>query len=255
LKEKVIYYSDELNDDFANTNIIPVKINGDYKYIRKNIFWKIGHFILYRLFATPFAFLYTKLKFHHKIENKEDLKKIKKEGYFLYGNHTQKFADAFIPSMLTYSKRAYLIVHPDSVSIKGLKNVTPMLGALPLPSCITSTKNFLYALEKRTLEGNVVVIYPEAHIWPYYTKIRNFKSSSFKYPIKFETPTFCFTNTYQKRKFSKKPKIVTYIDGPFYPDNDLPLKEREIDLRNRIFETMKYRSEKNEIEYVKYVKK
>ena len=36
-KERVIYYKDELNDDFANTNIIPVKINGDYKYIRKNI--------------------------------------------------------------------------------------------------------------------------------------------------------------------------------------------------------------------------
>ena len=34
--QKVVYYSDELNDDFASSEITPVKINEDYKYIHKN---------------------------------------------------------------------------------------------------------------------------------------------------------------------------------------------------------------------------
>lgn len=255
MKNKTIYYSDELNDDFSNSDIKAIKIDKDYKYIHKNIFWRLGHFIFYRLIAIPFAFIYTKIKFHIKIQNKKALKKAKKEGYFLYGNHTQEFADAFIPSVVTFPKRAYVIVHPNNVSMKGLKTLVPMLGALPLPGDLASTKNFLNAMEKRTLQGYSVVIYPEAHIWPYYTKIRPFNSSSFKYPVKFETPTFCFTNTYQKRKFSKKAKIITYVDGPFYPNNNLSNKEKEKDLRDQVYNAMVERSKKNNIEIIKYLKK
>ena len=31
-------FSDELNDDFSNSNIKAIKIDKDYKYIHKNIF-------------------------------------------------------------------------------------------------------------------------------------------------------------------------------------------------------------------------
>ena len=64
-----------------------------------------------------------------------------------------------------------------------------------------------------------------------------------------------FTNTYQKRKHSKKPQIVTYVDGPFYPDAKLRGKEQKADLRNRVYEQMKERSSRNTLVLATYIKK
>ena len=50
--EEIIYYNDELNDDFAGSNITPIIIDENYKYLHSNIFWKIGEFIVHRLLFT-----------------------------------------------------------------------------------------------------------------------------------------------------------------------------------------------------------
>ena len=46
----------------------------------------------------PIKVLYSKIKFRIQYVGKEKLKKYNKEGYFIYANHTQAFADTFIPS-------------------------------------------------------------------------------------------------------------------------------------------------------------
>lgn len=254
MKKKVIYYTDELNDDFCPIQKKAIKIDEKYKYINSNIFWKIGAFIVYRIFVFPFALLYSKLKFNIKIINKKVIKPYRKKNYFLYGNHTQVPGDGFFPNLISYPKRNYMIVSPENVSTKGTKNIMMMLGALPLPDNLSASRNFLNALNTRCKENAAITIYPEAHIWPYYTDIRPFNSTSFKYPIRFKAPSFSFTITYSKRKFFKTPKITMYIDGPFYADENLSLKEQEINLRNKIYSTMKERAKSNTYEYIKYVK-
>ncbi len=254
MKEKTIYFEDELNDEFSGVVRNTIKIDGGFEYIKKSSLWNLTSFFVYRIVMVPVAWLYTKIKFRHKIVNKKVLKKTD-GGYFMFGNHTLMGGDAFIPNIINLPKKTYTIVHPDNLSKFGLKNFLQMNGALPLPATATATKNFIEAIEKRVIEGSVIQIYPEAHIWPYYTKIRPFKSTSFRYPVKFDEPTYCFTNTFHKRKFSKKPKVITYIDGPFYPNKELPLKEQEQDLRDRVYEAMKLRSELNTYEYIKYEKK
>ena len=216
-KRKIIYYTDELNDEFSTAEITAKKIDAGYVYCHDSKFKKFTHFFWYRIVATPLAFLYTKLVFAHKKIGEKKLKEFRKSGYFIYGNHTQDIADALIPNMLAVSKDKYVIVHPNNVSMPYLGRVTPSLGAIPLPDDMTAYRNFLHAIERRISEKCAVVIYPEAHIWPYYTKIRPFPDTSFSYPVKLGVPVFCFTNTYSKRHpFGTK--ITTYIDGPFYPD-------------------------------------
>ena len=254
-KRKVIYYDDELNDEFSVAQITARKIDSRYQYIHESAFKKFTHFFWYRIVATPIAFLYTKIVFHHKIVGKNAFKQCKDTGYFMYGNHTQDIGDAFIPSMLNFPKDDYVIVHPNNVSIPVIGKVTPSLGALPLPDDMAAYKNFIQAVEKRIAQKNTVVIYPEAHIWPYYTKIRPFGDKSFAYPVKSGSPVFCFTNTYQKRGFSKRPKIVTYIDGPFYPDESLPVKERKQTLRNKVYECMCERAKNSTGIQIKYIKR
>lgn len=186
---------------------------------------------------------------------KEKLKPYKKQGYFIYGNHTQAFADTFIPSIGMYPKRNFFIVNPENISMKGLGHIVELLGAIPVPSDKQSMKNFLEVINKRIKQGYSITIYPEAHIWPYYTKIRPFLPVSFEYPVKLKTPVFCFTNTYQKYgKNKEKIQIVSYIDGPFFPDETLTNKEAKQKLRDEVYNCMVKRSKKNNFEYISYCK-
>jgi hypothetical protein len=101
----------------------------------------------------------------------------------------------------------------------------------------------------------MIAIYPEAHIWPYYTHIRPFRQESFHYPVSYDVPSFCFTNTYHKRRFKKKPRMITRIEGPFYPDKSLKRNEAIKDLRDRIYAAMDENTKYNDIEMIKYIKK
>ena len=66
---------------------------------------------------------------------------------------------------------------------------------------------------------------------------------------------FVLTNCYQKRKFFKRPQIVTYADGPFYPDPALSPMENAKRLRNIAYETLCSRTKAHSnFEYITYVK-
>lgn len=277
---KTVYYNNELTDEFSLAVITPKKIDGNYKYDRDRIGGRLLHFIFYRIIAIPTAFFYLHLSHHHKIVGREKIKAfiaeaknderrrreqkalrraqkqsataaVSPRSCFIYGNHTQATADALIPTFITHPANAYVIVHPNNVSMPVLGRITPYIGALPLPDDIAASRNFRAIIDKRVREGSPIFIYPEAHIWPYYTGIRPFPDDSFYYPIKYNVPVFCFTNTY-KRRGNGKPRIVTYVDGPFYPDGELPLKERRRELRDRVYDCMKQRSLESDVVWIEY---
>ena len=253
-KNKVIYYEDELNDEFPEAVIVPRTIDENYKY-KRGILWNAFSWLVQTFLSLPFKFYGMNL-YKVKYVGKEKYKKFKKTGYFIYGNHTQAFGDTFIPSMANYPKRNFFIVNPENISMKGSGWIIELLGAIPVPGNIKATKNFMDIVEDRINKGHSVTIYPEAHIWPYYTKIRPFKSVSFKYPVKMKKPVFCFVNTYQRYgKNNDKARIVSYIEGPFYPDETLPFKEAQEKLRNEVYNTMCELSKNSNIEVIKYMKK
>lgn len=252
--KEVIYYKDELNDEFSGAQIVPRTIDENYKYVRNKL-WDIFSLSAQNILSMPIKVLYSKIKFRIKYVGKEKIKPYKKKAYFIYVNHTQPFADTFIPSLAIYPKRNFFIVNPENISMKGLGTIVEALGAIPVPGNKKAMKNFLDVIEKHIDKNHSITIYPEAHIWPYYTKIRPFKAVSFKYPIEQNTPTFCMTNTYQSYgKNNDKIKIVTYIDGPFFPNKDLSKNEQKQDLRNQVYEKMVERSKNSNIEYIKYVR-
>lgn len=252
-EKKIIYYKDELNDDFSRADIKVKKIDGNYTYVAKNPFKKFAEWFLYRIVAIPLSFLFLKFFYGHKIVNKKVIKK-QKGAYFTYANHTNAAADPFIPTFVSFPKRVHVIVGAANVSIKGIGGVIAMLGALPLPDDVAATKNFTAAINLRVKQNRAICVYPEAHIWPYYTGIRPFKDTSFRYPVHSGVPVFCFTNTYKKRKFFKRPKIVTYIDGPFYPDASCDVKTARAKLRDEVYFAMVERSKNSDAEYIKYVR-
>ena len=140
--------------------------------------------------------------------------------------------------------------------MKFTKNIIEMLGAIPIPGDKKSMENFLKTIDTHIQKGHSITIYPEAHIWPYYTKIRPFRAVSFAYPVDLKKPVFCMTNTYQSYgKEKDKIKIITYIDGPFFVIEYLSRKEQKQDLRDRVYNCMVERSKNSNIEYIKYCRK
>lgn len=252
-EQKIIYYQNELEDEFSNAKITPKKIDGSYNY-DGGLPRKIGRVFFYQIIAKPILLLFMKIKYRHKIVNKKCLKQAKGSGFFLYGNHTNAGADALIPTMICHPVGVYVIVHPNNVSMPVLGRITPSLGALPLPDDKEAAKNFIGAIKRLVEKKQCITIYPEAHIWPYYTGIRNFKDSSFRYPVQCGVPVFCFTNTYQKKR-GKTPQIVTYVDGPFYPDGELPAIKQRQKLHESVISTMKERCKNSNVEVIKYIKK
>lgn len=242
---KVYYYSDELNDDFANNDIKTKKLPKNYKYFSKNPIRKFFSFIIYHFIVTPIVFLLQKIFYHEKIVGRKKLKKHKKTGFFLFGNHTRAMGDAYCPSLLTFPKKAYIVVNPDAVSIKGIKWLVEDLGAIPVPSDLSEInefKNYYSAIKKHAEKNHIITIYPEAHIWPFYTDIRPFNDTSFRFPVITKKPVFTFTSTYEKRKFGKGVKVTVYVDGPFFTDETLSVKDQTTNLRDVCYDTMKERS-------------
>ena len=185
MSRKTIYYHDPLHDDFAPTNghIRPKPIGADFPYEHPSPVWQALAFVVYRLIMTPFLFLYCKLVFGLRIENRKVLRELP-GGYFLYGNHTNTLADAFIPTLLAFPRRANIVTAADTVSIPGVRNIVQMLGAVPLADTIDGTRQFLAAIHRRLERRQAVMIYPEAHIWPYYNGIRPFPDTAFAYPVR-----------------------------------------------------------------------
>ena len=253
-KKRVIYYKDLKNDDFSGTNITIQPLNDSYKYIHKNPLWNLAAVIVYYCIAKPVFVLITKCICHQRYANKKLMKQAKKTGAILYGNHTTLLADAFVPNLVFSFRKNFIVVSPETTSIKGIKTLLAMLGAMPLSEKLTLKKKFIKAMHHHLDKKRLITIYPEAHIWPFYTKIRPFDDTSFKYAALFDKPVFALTNCYQKRKLGKKPKIVTYFDGPFYPNPELNTKENAAYLRDAVYKAMVDRTEKySTYEYIKYI--
>lgn len=251
-----IYYEDELNDDFEKTNLKRIDIPEDFVYTPKSKWYKCFSNFIYFGIAVPILSLVTWC-YGIKVKGKENLKKLNGENCFIYSNHTS-FLDVFDIQVRVFPfKRTDILGYTDSLSNKFLGWITKILGYMPIPDSPRTFRKFQQALETRVSKMNRnVIIYPEAHIWPYYNDIRPFISTSFKYPAKLNRPIVPITACYRKSKISKHAKITLYISEPIYPQEYLSVNENKEYLRDECYKEMKRVSEKySTYKFVNYVKK
>lgn len=242
LQTKVIYYTDERKDDFAKTKPVIRPLKKNYKFIKKNIFFRFFSWILYYVFATPIIGLITKIVHGTKIHNrKEVMKKVKKTGYFLYANHTLNLDLGAHVVLCNPYRRVRTIASQETFSIRGVKTIVEMLGAIPVPSDLSHARKFVEAISYYAKDkNNCILVYPEEHIWPFCTKIRNFGTRAFHYPINLNLPSVVATTTYRPAKWPfKKPRVDVTLSGPFYPDETLSKPEAVKKLRDEVYHAMK----------------
>ena len=255
-KTKTIYWSNELRDDFNEVGLKRPEVPENYRYIRKN---PITHFlsaILYHLIAKPIFFI-TCTVHGIKFKDKWQLKELNGKGAYIYSNHVS-ISDAwkFQAKGFLFKHKVYTLGYPDTLSMPIVASLARGLGYLPVPSMkdvknlVKLTEACLYYVDK----GNYVLIYPEAHIWPYYTHIRNFSSGSFTYPAKGMQPIIPAVTIFRKPLIGKKPRQTVYFCKPIYPKAELSFNENKMYLYKECLREMKEMSDAHEqMEYIKYI--
>ena len=252
---KIIYYNDERNDDFANMNIKSCEIDESFKYVHKSLLWRAISGLLYYGIAFPLVWLFERVILRVRFVNKKALKKCRGKHVFLYGNHTGWY-DAFTPNLISFPTRCRIIVSRETVSIKGLRTIVQMLGAIPIPTALRAMKNFSDAVDTHHRTSNIA-IFPEAHIWPYHTGVRQFSDASFSYAVKHGAPVVAFFTAYTEPKgflsCFRRANMTVYVSDPIYPDNTLPARKARADLRDKVYAFMLKKSELSTHKVCEYV--
>lgn len=257
-KEKRVFELESYDDDPIKTKEQEkkkkVKLPEDYEYIWRSPFkrlWSAILFGVFKLFGQYYERVFWKAKFY----GREKLKKVRGKGYVIYANHTNPFHDVFGPA-LAADRRIFTIISPVNLKLPGIGKILPYIGGLPLGTSPDTKKRFHEAVDKRLAQKKCLVIYPEAHVWPYYTGIRKYPAGdkSFCYAVRNNLPVFAMTTTYQKskRKGQERPRMTVYLDGPFWPDKNKSEEENRADLAEKVFESMLKYSKKSNYEYFQY---
>ncbi len=256
--ERVFYYDSEEDDPIKTDEQekkVKVGLPDGYEFIPKNIFVRIYSEILFRIFWI-FGQWYERCYWKLKIHGREKLKAAKGKGYVIYANHTNPFHDVFGPALVA-DRRIFTIISPVNLKIPGIGKFLPYIGGLPLGSTVDEKKRFNEAVDERLGEKKCLVIYPEAHVWPYYTGIRKFPAGdkSFKYAVRNDVPIYTMTTTYHERKGRSLPRMEAYLDGPFYPEEGKSEDENRAMLADKAYESMVKWSKKNTYQYFEYKKR
>ena len=257
-EERVFYYASEEDDPIKTDEQekkVEVGLPEGYEFIPKNPFVKLYSAVLFRIFKL-FGQYYERGYWQAKFYGREKLKKARGKGYVIYANHTNPFHDVFGPA-LAADRRIFTIISPVNLKIPGIGKVLPYIGGLPLGKTKEEKQAFNDAVDERLKQMKVLVIYPEAHVWPYATKIRKFPAGdkSFKYAVRNNLPIFTMTTTYHKRKDKKRgdlPRMDVYVDGPFWPDAKLSEEENRAKLAKEAYDSMVKYSKKSSYEYFQY---
>ncbi|MBQ6593780.1 1-acyl-sn-glycerol-3-phosphate acyltransferase [Candidatus Saccharibacteria bacterium] len=256
--ERVFYYeseeSDPIKTDEQEKNI-KVGLPEDYEFIPKNVFVRMYSAVLFRVFWI-FGQWYERHYWKMKIHGRNKLKAARGNGYIIYANHTNPFHDVFGPAIVA-DKRIFTIISPVNLKIPGIGKILPYIGGLPLGETTKEKQAFNAAVDERLAQKKCLVIYPEAHVWPYYTDIRKFPAGdrSLKYAVRNKVPVFTMTTTYHKRKSGELPRMEVYVDGPFWYDADKNDEENMAMLAKKVYDSMKQDAKNSTYEYFEYKKK
>ena len=208
--------------------------------LHHSIIYKILSSLLY-LIAYPILFLLTKIWMGLKIEGRENLNKVGDE-YITVANHINMIDCAMI-TLSIFPRIPYFLTLQSNLEIPFIKYLVTLFRGIPIPRNVAGKERMVNTIDGLLKRGEVVGIYPEGHLIPYYDGIREFKNGAFNFAVKNQVPILPIVFTYREpegiiKKFKKRPFITLTILEPEYPKAEMSKANVE-ELKNRVQRKMR----------------
>ena len=189
-----------------------------HDYLRKKPAQVFAYRTLYKIVGALFSvicFIFQGLK----IEGKENIKKIEGTGAVTVMNHVNVIDCVWMSLIFRRKRRVYAVSLESNFQIPLVREIIKALSAVPMSSDPNRLKEMMRAMEEALGEGNIVHMYPEGVLIPYYDgPLRKFKSGAFYLAVKTGCPVLPMAVKYRKKtglwKLKRKPCITLKILEP-----------------------------------------
>ena len=229
---------DASSDDFgtASKHVDQRTVTETYRYQHRNPLWWLVSGFLYYVLLPPVTLVLMAV-YGLRVRNRRALRAA--GGCYLYGNHTHWF-DVFLPYILSFPRRAWVVAGPTAVSVPLVRHIVPMVGGIPLNTTLAGKLKFRQELARDVARGGVVAIFPEAHNWPYYNGIRDFSDRSFSYPVRDGAPVVPYVVTYRRRRWrtNRPPHLTITVGPPILPAQWSGQADPKRYLRDKVYDFM-----------------
>ena len=222
-----------------------VVFDENYPYIDNRKSFRFVDFLV-RVVLYLFIFLLVRIRMGLRIKGRKNLKLHKQElkkGVISICNHVHMWD--FIGVM-----RAIIPYRPKllawAANIRGENGpLIRHVGGIPIPEDnMKGTIAYFNAVKDHLNKGGWLHLYPEGSMWEFYAPIRPFKIGAAYFACQNNKPILPLAYSYRRpnwirRKIFHQIACLTLSIGkPIYPNEELPIKEREVDLINRSHDAM-----------------
>lgn len=125
----------------------------------------------------------------------------------------------------------------------GIRHLVRLLGGVPIPTTAHAMGAFAQAVRELLERGEVVHLFPEGILAPYYDGVREFHRGAFTFACESQVPVIPFVISYcpvpPERPFHKKPYLHLHVLPPVYPRSGVNRREESERLRLLCMEQMR----------------
>jgi len=258
MKNKVVLMPKDQNEDIFVAKNIDITLNYKKYYKRHNFLIRGWRTFIQFVIAKPLFWLYSKIFLGVKIVGKKNIKKIK-TGAVVVANHVHYMDWSMTSTFISKSHKTVVVSLKDNFKIPVARKLIEVYGCLPIPNTARANIDFNKCIDRKLKEKCFVHVFPEAALWPYYTKLRTFKNGAFHFAVRNSVPVINNIITFRKSKglaklIRRKPRITLVVGEPQYIDENLERREQIKELENRVKGIMEKMVLDNPSEiYLKYI--
>jgi len=244
IKEKE-YKERHANDPSAHRIHMPTpftyKVDENFSFINKNMFFRLGSTILFYLIAIPLLDIISILWFGLRITGRKNLRYVK-GGAVTVTNHVHMLDSPMVACGL-FPKKAHMASLKSNFEIPVIRWLVRMLGGVPIPETPKALNSFMESMRGELEKGKIVHFYPEASLWPWHDELRPFKNGAFNLAIRSNVPIVPMVFRFRKAWWpftliKKKPLVTLEVGKPIFPQEEGSDKQRIIMLRDQTHQYM-----------------
>ncbi len=200
------------------------------KLVTKTRLKKVMSWMVYYLIALPLLTIYLRLFRGIKIQNRKNIKAVKKGGVMI-SNHVHTL-DSAMNAITVFPKKPVFTSIKSNFELPVAGKLVSILGSTPVPETPSEMKIFFYELSKQVRKGRIVHFFPEGELIKGDDKIRALKRGAFMLAEETMSPILPVGISFHEKRsvfpLFIKDRILINVGSPIYPDT-LKLKKDSIE--------------------------